>query len=124
MAGPLGHVSCHCWKPDYTGRMAKRPDEPLEVADPSFLTDADWAEINKIKKAYEAGGTNALSKAMDELGKGDPIRYLHVLGAFFPNLVRESIKDSMAELGITAEDLRELLEKAKAKSEGGSTSKH
>jgi hypothetical protein len=78
----------------------------------------------KIKKAYETGGTKALSKAMDELAAADPIRHLHVLGAFFPEMVRESIKDSMAELGITVEDLREMLEKAKTTLEGGSTSRH
>jgi hypothetical protein len=39
-------------------------DEPFEVVDPSDLTDADWAEINKLKKAYEIGGQKALSKAL------------------------------------------------------------
>ena len=54
----------------------------------------------------------------------DPIRYLHVLSAFFPEIVREAIKDTMAEMGVTAEDLRELLEKTEAASKGSSTSKH
>jgi hypothetical protein len=34
-----------------------------------------------------------------------------VLGALFPDLVREAIKDKMAESGITEEDLRELIRK-------------
>ena len=104
--------------------MANRTDFPLEVVDSSCLTDADWAEINKIKKAYETGGTKGLSRAMDELAAGDPIRRLHVLGAFFPNMVREAIRDHMAEMGITAEDLREMIEKTEAASKGGSTSRH
>jgi hypothetical protein len=28
----------------------------FEIVDSSHLTDADWAEINKLKKAYETGG--------------------------------------------------------------------
>ena len=69
-------------------------DEPFEVVDSSGLTDADWAEINKLKKAYETGGQKALSKAFDDLNK-DPIAYVRVIGAFYPNEVRESIKDAM-----------------------------
>jgi hypothetical protein len=34
------------------------------------------------------------------------------MGAFFPGDVREALKDSMAESGITIEDLREMLKKA------------
>jgi hypothetical protein len=34
-----------------------------------------------------------------------------VLGAFFPDLVRETIKDQLAEEGITEEDLRALIRK-------------
>jgi hypothetical protein len=29
---------------------------PLEVADSSKLTDAEWSEINKLRRAYEKGG--------------------------------------------------------------------
>jgi len=104
--------------------MANRTDFPLEVVDSSCLTDADWAKINQIKKAYETGGTKGLSRAMDELVAGDPIVAVHVLGAFFPDMVRESIRDHMAKMGITATDLRELLEKTEAASKGGSTSRH
>jgi hypothetical protein len=59
--------------------MTRKPDHSLEVVDSSHLTDADWAEINKLKRAYETGGMKALSKAMDELAAGDPIIALHVL---------------------------------------------
>ena len=41
--------------------MANRTDFPLEVVDSSCLTDADWAKINQIKKAYETGGTKGLT---------------------------------------------------------------
>jgi len=91
-------------------------DKPidLEVADPSGLTDADWAEINRLKSLYETGGRNALSKALAELGESDPVRSIHVLRAFFPETVREALSDSMAEQGITAEDLRELIRRHEA----------
>ena len=86
-------------------------DKPinLEVAAPSGLTDADWAEINRLKSLYETGGRNALSKALAELGESDPVRSIRVLSALFPETVREALRDSMAEQGITTEDLRELI---------------
>jgi hypothetical protein len=40
---------------------------------------------------------------------GDPARQIKVAGAFFPDLIREALKDEMAEHGITQEDLKELL---------------
>ena len=83
----------------------------LEVVDTAGLTDADWAEINRLKSHYETGGRNALSKALAELGETDPVRSIRVLSAFFPDTVREALRDSMAEQGITAEDLRELIRK-------------
>ena len=35
----------------------------------------------------------------------------HIMGAIFPDMVREIISDGMAEIGITEEDLRELIRK-------------
>ena len=81
----------------------------LEVVDASGLTDGDWAEINRLKSLYETGGRNALSKGLAELGDSDPVRSIRVLSAFFPELARQALAGSMAEQGITAEDLRELI---------------
>ena len=41
----------------------------------------------------------------------DPIRFMVVMGAFSPDMVREAVKDSMAESGMTEEDVRELVKK-------------
>jgi hypothetical protein len=41
----------------------------------------------------------------------EPENYLRVATAFFPDKVREAIKDEMAENGITEQDLREMAEK-------------
>jgi hypothetical protein len=84
--------------------------DALGVVDTSGLTDADWAEINKLKRAYEDGGQPALSAALDKLS-ADPVRCMRVIGAFFPDDVREAIKDTMAEHGMTEGDLRELIRK-------------
>jgi hypothetical protein len=65
-----------------------------------------------LKKAYETDGPKGLDKAFEELSN-DPIKYLRVVGAFFPNEMCESIKDAMAEQGITEEDLREIMQQAK-----------
>jgi hypothetical protein len=85
-------------------------DEPFEVADPSGLSDADWADINGLRRAYKAGGQFALSEALEELAK-DPIRYMHLMGAIYPEMIREAIREEMAEVGMDEEDLRELLRK-------------
>jgi hypothetical protein len=86
----------------------ERAPEPVDT---SHLTDADWAEINKLRAAYEAGGQKALSRAMKHLSEANPIRYMHVVAAYFPDAVRQAIKDAMAEKGMTDEDLRKLIRK-------------
>ena len=93
--------------------MTDKPID-LEVVDTSGLTDADWVEINRLKSLYENGGRNALSKALAELGESDPVRSIRVLCAFFPETAREALGDSMAEQGITAEELRELIRRHEA----------
>lgn len=83
---------------------------PFEVADPSRLTDSDWAEINKLRKAYQEGGKQALHKAYSELGR-NPVRYMRVVSAFYPREVSESIRDAMVKRGMTVEDILELIRK-------------
>ena len=67
-------------------------DDPFEVVDPSGLSDADWAEINKLQRVYKEGGKRALNRAMAALAN-DPIRFVAVVGAFIPDMIREAIKD-------------------------------
>jgi hypothetical protein len=85
-------------------------DEPFEVVDSTGLTDTDWAEINKLQRTYREGGKKALNTAMAELAK-DPIRFTAVIGAFFPDMIREAMKDAVAEAGMTEEDIREMVRK-------------
>jgi hypothetical protein len=82
-----------------------------EPVDTSHLTDADWAEISRLRRTWETGGTKAMLKAMKDLAEADPIRYIHVVAAYFPETVRETIKDAMAEKGMTDDDLRKLIRK-------------
>src|SRR5262245_55972881 len=82
--------------------------EPVET---SHLTDADWAEVNRIWRAWQIGGKKELNKVLAELAKTDPIRYLHVMHAYFPQMVTDAVKDSMAEKGMTEDDIRELVRK-------------
>jgi len=91
----------------------KPTEESLGVVDSSGLTDADWHEINKLKQVFKHGGTSELKKALKALSV-DPTQYLRVIAAFFPDLVREAIKDSLAEQGMTEEDVRELLRKSES----------
>ena len=53
-----------------------------EIADSLGVTDADWAEINRLKTAYETGGEKALGAAFEQL-VADPIRAYRVVGALF-----------------------------------------
>ena len=85
--------------------------QPIEVVDTAGLTDADWAEINRLGRIYEEKGEAALADAMAKLGAKDPVRYMRVMGAFFPDMVREAIKDQMAASGMTEEDLHALIRK-------------
>ena len=84
--------------------------ENWEPIDTSRLTDADWAEINKLHQAYESGGESSLLAAIQELMK-DPVRCTRFVGAYFPEKMREALKDQVAEAGVTVEDLRDLLRK-------------
>jgi hypothetical protein len=81
----------------------------LEIADPSQLTDAHWAEINNLRRCYKEGGPAALSKALDDLQKRDTIMFVQVMAALFPHKVGEAIRDAMAEIGMTKDELRELI---------------
>jgi hypothetical protein len=83
--------------------------ESFEVEDSSNLTDADWAEINNLQRKYKDGGQAALSKEMKRLATENPVRYITVLGAFFPDMIREALRDSIAEMGMDEDDIRELI---------------
>ena len=90
--------------------MAKKA---LEVVNSSGLTDADWIEINKVRRAYERGGWDAFWSELETLGD-DLIVKIKVVGAFFPDAIREAIEDELAESGLALEDLREFLKKNEA----------
>jgi hypothetical protein len=89
----------------------------LKVMDTVGLNDADWSEIAKLERAYDTGGHKALAKALQELSV-NTIRYMRVMCALFPDYVRQTIKDRMAERGLTAADLQRALRQL---DEGNST---
>jgi hypothetical protein len=87
-------------------------DSNLEITHPSDLTDADWAEINRLRRIWETKGTKTLTKAFDQL---DLIRCFRIMAALFPERVYNTIRDQMAEKGITEDDLKEMARKARTK---------
>jgi hypothetical protein len=87
------------------------PDRLLVVADTSVLTDADWAELNKLRRVHAVRGSKGLLKALRKLAKDDPVRYFTIAAALFPAKVLNAMKDHMAENGITKEDVEEMARK-------------
>ena len=84
----------------------------LNVVDSSDLTDSDWAAVNRVNRAYEAGGIDAFWDELEKLD--DQVLEITVASAFFPDLIRELLKDQMAEHGLAFEDLQEVLRKAES----------
>jgi hypothetical protein len=85
--------------------------EDLGIEDTSHLTDADWAAINKLVHAYKTNGQKALQKEMKALMEQDEVRYYRIMAAFFPQKMSDTIRDAMAEMGVTEEDVREMAER-------------
>ena len=83
----------------------------LEVVDATDLTDADWACVSTVKRAYEAAGIEGFRDAIERLGNGDWVFQIKIASAFFPAQIREELMDIMADYGLTTDDLREILQK-------------
>ncbi len=92
------------------------PDDQPQLEDTSDLTDADWAEINRLKRAYADGGREEFDKALDDLYSRDEILWMRVVYAYYPAMVKEALKDNLAQGGTTAEELREVISKLKGNS--------
>jgi hypothetical protein len=91
--------------------MARPPQLfPMKMVDTSYLSDADWVRIDKLKRGWEAGGPEGLKRAIAELFK-DPITATRIMAAFYPERVAETIKDEMAKVGTTKEESEELMRK-------------
>jgi len=84
-------------------------DEDL-VEDPSWLKDHDWIEVNKLRRAYEDGGEDALVKAWGDLYRKDLDQFTRVACAFDPGHIRR-IKEAFEDTGYTSQDLIELTRK-------------
>jgi hypothetical protein len=70
------------------------------------------ARMDEIAARVARDRTNAArERTFDELAEADPIRFVHIMGACFPDMVREMIRDRLAEVGMTEDDVRELIQK-------------
>ena len=70
----------------------------------------DWAAVNRVNDAYEAGGIDAFCDELEQLE--DEVLQVTVAGAFFPALIRKLLEEQMAEHSLTFHDLREILRQA------------
>ena len=91
--------------------MPRKPE--LQVVDATDLTDAHWAAIDRVKRAYEVAGIDGFCDELERLSKGDVVFEVAIASAFFPAQIRAALMDVMADHGLTMEDLREILEKEK-----------
>ena len=91
------------------------PKFPFELKVTSGLIVAVWSSIFELKRVYETEGVEAYSKLIEDLTIFDPVRAVRAMGAFFPDDVRETLKDVMAERGMTREDLEEIIKKARGR---------
>jgi len=85
-----------------------KDDDLLE--DPSWLKDHDWIEVNKLRRAYEDGGDDALVKAWGDLYRKDLAQFSRVACAFDRGHLRR-IRDAVENAGYTFQDLIELAKK-------------
>jgi hypothetical protein len=76
----------------------------------SSLTDADCAGLDKLRAAYQHGGQKGLLGAVHELATNAD-QYQRLIGATFPDVVHDPIKEEMAAIGISEEELQALLRK-------------
>jgi hypothetical protein len=81
-------------------------DDDLGIEGTSPFTDADWAAINKLKRAYDSKGMRGLNDEFDELIEDDPVRAFRVMRVFFPWRMREALDEAIASMGA---DLKEIL---------------
>ena len=82
-------------------------DDDLGIEEVSPFTDADWAAINKLKRAYDSRGMGGLNNEFDELVEDDPVRAFRVMRVFFPRRMREALDEAIASMGA---DLKEILQ--------------
>jgi hypothetical protein len=83
-------------------------DDLLE--DPSRLKDHDWIEVNKLRRAYEDGGDDALVRAWWDLYRKDLDQFSRIACAYDPDHMRR-IRDAVENAGYTFQGLSELAKK-------------
>jgi hypothetical protein len=86
-------------------------NEPFDVTDPSGLTDEDWIAINRLRRAYDCGGSEAFDRALDALQQENSFSCIRVIGAICPHELREAMRAEMAKLGLTSEELLDIVRK-------------
>jgi hypothetical protein len=79
----------------------------FKVIDASNITDADWAAIERVNRACELGGAVAFWDELESFN--DVSLQLRVVGAFFPDLMREVMEEEKAEADLTMEHFREAI---------------
>jgi hypothetical protein len=77
--------------------MANPPE--LDTLDTSGFTEADWAELRKLRDAWENGGPGALFAAQKSLRQADPICWFRLVRTFYPQLLRKMVGDEADRAG-------------------------
>ena len=92
---------------DFNGVTQMRADYRFNLVLNGITLKLPAAAINTIKRAYAARGRQARNKAMAELAKSDPIRYVSIAAAYLPELI--SFTDAIADVETAQNELEELV---------------
>jgi len=82
-----------------------------EPKDPSWLRDLDWVELDRLQRAYEDGGDDALERACRDLMNKDLLQFARIACAYMPDQMPQCIKDALEDDGYTFQELIELAKK-------------
>ena len=86
-------------------------DDDIEPENSTLLNEADRAELTRFEEIYRSEGSDALSRVLREAARRNPVAYVRIMAALAPDVVREQLRDAMAEAGMTADDVREMIRK-------------
>ena len=70
----------------------------LEVGDPTYLTEGDWVELQKLRS--HCGSSSELDTTLADLCNRDLTSYIRIMRAILPYQIKQAILDETADAQI------------------------